>query len=107
MDPISALQFAFAPALALALVHSLWQGAVIAILAWGVLAACANRSAALRHALGMGFLLAMAVVPTISFLGFWWVPALEVNATLLPVVSPVGSDTPGRFQGPSNFLARA
>jgi len=105
MDPISALQFGFAPALALALVHSLWQGAVIAILARGVLAACANRSAALRHALGMGFLLAMAIVPTISFLGFWWVPALEVNATLLPAMSPVDTGTPGRFEWQSNVLA--
>lgn len=107
MDPISALQFGIAPALALALVHSLWQVAVLAILAWGVLTACANRSAALRHLLGMGFLLAMAVVPAISFLGFLSQPVLDVNATLLPVMSPVGSGTPGRFEWQSNALAAA
>ena len=106
MDLLWTLQFGFAPALALALVHSLWQGALIAILAWGVLAACANRSAALRHALGMGFLLAMTVVPMLSFVGFWLQPALDVNAGILPAMTPtLPAASSGRFEMQSNVLA--
>ena len=108
MDLLWTAQYGFAPALALALVHSLWQGALLALLASLALAACADRSAALRHAIGMGFLLAMAAAPTLSFAGFWLQPAVDVNAGLLPAMSSVASDAaPGRFVQRSNWVAGA
>ena len=60
MDLLWTAQYGIAPALSMALLHSLWQGALLALLASLVMAACARRSAALRHAIGMGFLLAMS-----------------------------------------------
>ena len=62
MDLLWTAQYGVAPALSMALLHSLWQGALLALLASLAMAACAGRSAALRHAIGMGFLLAMVVV---------------------------------------------
>jgi len=56
-----------APALARALIDSVWQVAVLAVLAaisWSLLQ---RRSAAVRHAVGLGFLLAMVLVPVVSF----------------------------------------
>lgn len=54
-------------ALALTLIHSLWMVGLLALLAALSLALAARRSAALRHALGMGFLLAMVLVPFVFF----------------------------------------
>ncbi len=108
MDLLWTAQYGFAPALALALVHSLWQGALLALLASLALAACADRSAALRHAIGMGFLFAMVAVPMLGFANFWLQPALDVNAGLLPAMSTVMSDAaPGRFVQRSNEVAGA
>ena len=68
MDALALPQFGFAPALALALLHSLWQVALLALGAALALARWQRRSAALRHVVGMGFLLAMVVVPAMTFL---------------------------------------
>ncbi len=56
----------FASALTQALLHSLWQGALLALLAAALLSTFARSSAALKHALGMVFLLAMAVLPVVT-----------------------------------------
>ena len=56
----------FASALTQALLHSLWQGALLALLAAALLSTLARSSAALKHALGMVFLLAMAVLPVVT-----------------------------------------
>lgn len=54
-------------ALASALLASLWQGAVLAGAAWLALMLLAGRSAALRHSVGMAFLLAIALLPIVTF----------------------------------------
>ena len=56
----------FASSLTQALLHSLWQGALLALLAALLLSALGRRSAALKHAVGMVFLLAMAALPAIT-----------------------------------------
>lgn len=53
----------FASALTQALLNSLWQGALLALLATLLLGVIGRRSAALKHAIGMVFLLAIAVLP--------------------------------------------
>jgi beta-lactamase regulating signal transducer with metallopeptidase domain len=55
-------------ALTAALLHALWQCAVLAVAADATLRLLNRRSAALRHAAGMGFLVAMALVPAWMFL---------------------------------------
>ncbi len=87
MDPLSTAQFAFAPALASALVHSLWQIALLALAAGLSLRAMARATAAARHNVGMGFLVAMLVVPAVQFLRFWQEPASTLNAGLLPAMT--------------------
>ena len=54
-------------ALAMTLLHSLWQVALLSVLAASVLALLERRSAALRHGVGMGFLLLMAAAPLATF----------------------------------------
>ena len=63
MDALAALQFAFAPALATALLHSLWQDTLLAIAAAAALSLLARAGASLRHAVAMAFLLGMVLVP--------------------------------------------
>ena len=54
--------------LAMTLLHSLWQDALIGLLAAACLALLDRRSAALRHSIGMILLTAMAIVPLVTFL---------------------------------------
>ena len=106
MDAIWNAQFGVAPAIAMALLHSLWQGTLIAIAAAFTLAACARQSAALRHTLGMGFLLAMVLVPAMDFIGFWNAPAADLNARLVPAVTaPLLIPVSGLFQQESSAIA--
>ncbi|MEO6103183.1 MAG: hypothetical protein ABIP44_06045, partial [Pseudoxanthomonas sp.] len=84
VNALWAHQFSLTHALALALLHSLWQVALLAVLAALALALAEKRSAALRHALGMVFLLAMALLPVVSFFKFLFEPAVQVNSGLLP-----------------------
>ena len=109
MDLLWTAQYGIAPALSMALLHSLWQGALLALLASLVMAACARRSAALRHAIGMGFLLAMVAAPMLSFVDFWLQPALDVNAGVLPALSAptVAESGPTRYVQQSSGLAGA
>lgn len=106
VEGLRAAQFGVAPALAGALLHSLWQLALLAAMAATALALLERRSAALRHLVGMGFLMAMLVVPVLAFARFWWRPAAEANGGLLSAMS---IDASGAAQGvfvlQSNALA--
>ena len=79
MDPFWNAQFGFAPALALALLHALWQCSVLAVIAAFTFQLLARRSAALRHTVGMGFLMAMVALPALEFANFWARPAVEIK----------------------------
>ena len=87
MESLAALQFGFAPALATALLHSLWQDALIGVAAAVALMLLSRSSAAFRHAVAMAFLLAMVLLPASTFLRFWHQPASALNAGLLPAVT--------------------
>jgi beta-lactamase regulating signal transducer with metallopeptidase domain len=98
MDALWNAQYGFAPALALSLLHALWQDALLAVGAALTLAVLHHRSAGLRHSVGMGFLLAMVLVPAMSFLRFWQQPGSAVNNGWLPAMSaPQLGMIPGVF----------
>lgn len=61
------LQAAWGEALARALLHFLWQGALLGLLAGGTLAALGRSSARARYGTAYAFLLAMAAAPGITF----------------------------------------
>jgi beta-lactamase regulating signal transducer with metallopeptidase domain len=92
---LASLQFGLAPALATALLHSLWQVTLLGLAAAVVLDALGRRSAALRHALGMGFLVLMVIAPAVPFARFWLRPAAEINAGLLPAMTTAPIALPG------------
>jgi beta-lactamase regulating signal transducer with metallopeptidase domain len=71
-----------ASAAAFSLLHSLWELALLALLAAGHLAALRRASASARHAVGMGWLIAMAAAPAITFAYYWhaMAPAAAANA---------------------------
>ena len=71
MDAFGFLRDGLVPALGLALSHSLWQGALIAVAAALALQAMARASAAWRHRVAMAFLVAMVLAPALQFLRFW------------------------------------
>ena len=54
------------PVLAWTLVHFLWQGAVIALLAWAAMRVCAS-SASRRYGVGVAALAAMVLAPLVTF----------------------------------------
>lgn len=87
METLWNAQFGFAPALAMALLHSLWQCAVLAAIAALILHGLKRQSAALRHTIGMGFLLAMAGLPAWQFVQFWLQPVVDVNRGILPAMT--------------------
>jgi beta-lactamase regulating signal transducer with metallopeptidase domain len=77
------MQSGFASALSLALAHSLWQLTLLGLLAALCLAVMRQSSAALRHVVGMGWLLAMVWAPATTFAGYWQ------TATLAPGREPL------------------
>ncbi|MEO6801216.1 MAG: M56 family metallopeptidase [Rhodanobacter sp.] len=85
----------FASSLTQALIHSLWQGALLALLAAMLLSALGRRSAAVKHALGMAFLAAMAVLPVITLV------CLLNAGSVMASISPVGL---GPHEGPTFAL---
>jgi beta-lactamase regulating signal transducer with metallopeptidase domain len=106
MNALWNAQFGFAPALAQALLHSLWQDALLAIVAALLLAAMAKRSAGSRHTLGMLILIAMVLLPAATFLGFWRESAVDVNAGWVPAISaPAAGAIPGTYVQQSVPLA--
>jgi beta-lactamase regulating signal transducer with metallopeptidase domain len=62
-----------------------------------VLNALERRSAALRHALGMGFLGLMVAAPAVAFARFWLRPAAELNAGVLPAMVAAQVAVPGMY----------
>lgn len=79
MENVLNVQLEFATALATVLLHSLWQCALLAAVAAIALQMLSRRSAALRHMIGMGFLLAMVGLPALSFVQIWSQPAGELG----------------------------
>ena len=79
-----------AAALAQALMHSLWQLALLGLLAALSLTLLAGASARLRHAVGMGWLGAMLLAPGLSLLWAWRAPAQAawVGAPGLALATP-------------------
>ena len=69
------LQFSLAAALAQALLHSIWQLALIALLASLGFNALSGAPARARHALGMACLLAMVLAPLATFVLCWQPPS--------------------------------
>lgn len=87
MDALALAQWGFAPALATALLHSLWQVTLLGLAAAIALAALSRASAAFRHATAMAFLLAMVGVPAATFVRFWQQPAARINDGWLPAIT--------------------
>lgn len=87
MDISPLLPDSLAPALALTLLHSVWQVALLALLGWALLALCGGRRAALRHALGMGVLLAMVAVPAMTFVQLARRTGLTIETSGLPAMA--------------------
>ncbi|MFA6113547.1 MAG: cytochrome c oxidase assembly factor Coa1 family protein [Sphingomonas sp.] len=79
-------------ALASALLQSLWQGAALGLIAAALFALLARRSAALRHALGMVVLVAMAVAPLLTFVTMIGAPSDRVAGDL--AIRPAGVPLP-------------
>lgn len=83
------LTMSLASAAACALLHSLWEVALVALLAWLNLALLRGASASTRHAVGMAWLVAMAAAPVVTFVLYWHAPTL--------------ADAGGQGAAPSSF----
>jgi beta-lactamase regulating signal transducer with metallopeptidase domain len=105
MESVAAIQFGLAPALATALLQALWQNATIGLGAWAALAVMARSGAALRHAVAMGFLLLMLLVPASTFAHFWQLPATAVNGGWLTAMTAPHPDGTGMFVQQSSPVA--
>ncbi|PRC94594.1 M56 family metallopeptidase [Solimicrobium silvestre] len=79
-------QFGFVSAVAHALLHSLWQVALLALLAEVSFSQLRHRSAMARHAVGMGWLVMMLLVPLLTFTQFWQSPSLATDGVpIMPI----------------------
>ena len=94
-----------ASAAAFSLLHSLWQLALLALLAAGHLAALRRASASARHAAGMGWLVAMAAAPAVTFAYYWHAMAPAASST----AAWFGSVAPAEDAGaaPTSLVASA
>jgi beta-lactamase regulating signal transducer with metallopeptidase domain len=93
-------------ALAAALLHALWQCAVLAVLAATAFKVLSHNSAALRHTVGMSFLMAMAALPAWTFLQFQFQPARGVSDLASPeITANVIGAAPGMLMPPSGEWA--
>lgn len=90
MEELAITQHGFAPALASALLHSLWQDALLAVAAALALRGMARAKAARRHSVAMAFLVAMVLVPAVQFLRFWQQPGAQIGDGLLPAMTEPG-----------------
>ena len=70
---------AWASAAGFSLLHSLWELALIALLAALQLSRMNRASASARHAVGMAWLVAMAAAPVITFAFYWHAMAPEAS----------------------------
>ena len=75
-------------ALALTLLHSLWQVALLALLGAGLLTALDRRGAARKHAAGMMILLGMAAAPLATFLSMIGKPIAPTIVAAADEASP-------------------
>ena len=77
-------------ATASALVASLWQAAALVTAAWLVSTLLAQRSAALRHMVGMAFLLACAIAPIVTFARVLSAPTshADIASNLVAIAPP-------------------
>src|SRR5688500_16293839 len=87
MEALAFAQYGFAPALASALIHSLWQNALLGVAAALTLRAMARTKAKSRHRAAMAFLVAMALLPAVQFLRFWGQTGGTINDGLVPAMS--------------------
>jgi beta-lactamase regulating signal transducer with metallopeptidase domain len=103
MDSILAVQSEFSIALATALFNAVWQCAALGGAAYIALQALSRSSAALRHAVGMGFLIAMAIWPIWSFAQVLWRPADATDGFAATAwTGPLMTVAPGLFTAPSS-----
>ncbi|MDB5703319.1 MAG: Peptidase BlaR1 [Sphingomonas bacterium] len=84
---LAVAQYGFAPALASALLHSLWQNALLAMAAALALRAMARATAASRHNVAMAFLVAMVIGPAVQFLRFWQQTGTQIDNGLFPAMT--------------------
>ncbi|MFZ6646973.1 M56 family metallopeptidase [Undibacterium sp. TJN25] len=83
--------FQFASALAQVLLHSLWQLALLGLMAALSMALLRKSSAMLRHAAGMLWLLAMLLAPLLTFAWLWQaLPVLPAGAPDIYIASGSG-----------------
>lgn len=76
-------------ALGWALVHSLWQGALVAAVLWGALATCRRSAPALRYALACGALATLPALFAATFaLGLVHAPADPQATVVIPMPEP-------------------
>jgi beta-lactamase regulating signal transducer with metallopeptidase domain len=88
MEALATAHTGFALALAAALLHSLWQDALLALAAALALRGMARASAAWRHCAAMAFLVVMVLVPAVQFLRYWQPPRVEMDNLLLAMTAP-------------------
>lgn len=99
------IQFSFATALAHVLLHSIWQLSLVALAASCSFALLGRHSAALRHVVGMLWLVVMLVVPVVTFGLFWQTPMSAIEGTPSPLVPiPVGADVMGGGMGVQSWV---
>src|SRR6186997_3702529 len=95
---------AHAEALGWALLHSLWQGAIVAAVLFVTLGLLRGRSAAMRHAACLLALLALAVVTARTGWQLRPAPAARVSATAwIPATAPTSSTALPRISEPVSF----
>lgn len=70
------------------LLHFVWQGAILSMLAWVVLSLCARRSASLRYLLATGCLFLMLSCPLITWLSMGQLNRSEMTAARVPDSAP-------------------
>lgn len=107
MDLLASLQFALAPALATALLHSLWQNTLLALAAAATLAALKRSSPALRHTIALGYLCLMGLMPVLGCVQFWLQPATHINLGPLPAMPLLAESEPqGVFVRETSAIAQ-
>lgn len=81
--------YAAAPAAAYALIHALWEGALIGLAAALTMVALRRHRAAVRHAVLLGWLFAMAVAPIATFALYRGAPASALAVPTAELSGPV------------------
>ncbi|MDI1252690.1 M56 family metallopeptidase [Thermomonas sp.] len=105
MDVVALLPWRLAPALVTALLHSLWQDTLLALIAVIALDALSQRDAATRHSVAMGVLTAMVLVPFATFLRLLHAPAAAQATGWLPALTPPELDAAtGQFVQQSDLV---